>query len=84
MPLYDPVIKEFIGELMFKASSFTLSTVVSQGFETSVNPQIYAMMGNSALVKCEIPSFVADFVSVESWTDEENKEYFSGIWFGMP
>ena len=33
-------------------------------------------MGNSALLKCEIPSFVADFVSVVSWIDNDAIEYF--------
>ena len=37
------------------------------------------IVGNSALMKCEIPSFVADFVSVESWKDNENNEYFSNL-----
>ena len=36
------------------------------------------IVGNSAIVKCEVPSFVTDFVSVESWKDNENNEYFSG------
>ena len=33
-------------------------------------------MGNSALVKCEIPSFVSDFVSVVSWVENNDLEYF--------
>ena len=37
------------------------------------------IVGNSALVKCEIPSFVADFVSVESWKDNEGNEYFINL-----
>lgn len=36
------------------------------------------MKGNSAIIKCSIPSFVADFVSVVGWTDEEGKEYLNG------
>lgn len=27
----------------------------------------YVIKGNSAIVKCKIPSFVTDFVSIESW-----------------
>lgn len=27
--------------------------------------------GNAAVVKCKIPSFVADFVQIEAWVDEE-------------
>lgn len=36
------------------------------------------MKGNAAIIKCSIPSFVADFVSVIGWTDEEGKEYING------
>ena len=33
------------------------------------------MRGNAAILKCTIPSFVADFVSVVAWIDEEAVEY---------
>ena len=33
------------------------------------------MRGNSAIMKCLIPSFVADFVSTEAWIDEEGTEF---------
>jgi hypothetical protein len=32
------------------------------------------MVGNDALFKCQIPSFVSDLVTVESWTDSEGIE----------
>ena len=51
---------------------------VNQEYETNAEKE-YAIIGNSALLKCKIPSFVADFVAVESWKDNENNEYFSGI-----
>lgn len=35
----------------------------------------YVIRGNSAIMKCEIPSFVADFVFVDSWEDSEGKTY---------
>ena len=35
--------------------------------------------GNDALLKCEIPSFVADFVIVESWIDSNENEYFAEV-----
>lgn len=31
----------------------------------------YVIRGNSAVLKCSIPSFVADFVRVDSWIDEQ-------------
>ena len=39
----------------------------------------YIIAGNSALLKCEIPSFVADFVMVENWIDSDENEYFIGM-----
>lgn len=36
------------------------------------------MRGNSAILKCLIPSFVADFVSVTAWVDSDGDEYLSG------
>lgn len=50
--------------------------VVSQDFSTQAN-DVYVIIGNSALVKCEIPSFVADFVYVYSWVDEQGQDYFA-------
>lgn len=32
----------------------------------------YVIKGNSAIMKCKIPSFVADFVYVEAWIDAED------------
>ena len=29
------------------------------------------MLGNEILLKCDIPSFVADFVVVDGWVDSE-------------
>lgn len=34
----------------------------------------YVMRGNAAILKCSIPSFVADFVHVIAWVDEEGTE----------
>lgn len=40
-------------------------------FYTAEIIKTYVIRGNAAILKCEIPSFVADFVYVESWVDEE-------------
>ena len=40
---------------------------------------VYVIIGNTALFKCEIPSFVADFVSIDSWNDNVGKQYFSDL-----
>lgn len=34
----------------------------------------YVMRGNAAILKCSIPSFVADFVYVTAWVDDEGTE----------
>lgn len=34
----------------------------------------YVMRGNAAILKCSIPSFVADFVHVIAWVDDEGSE----------
>ena len=52
--------------------------VVTQDYETDV-PKAYIINGNSALLKCVVPSIVADFVSVEGWNDNNNNEYFSSV-----
>lgn len=33
------------------------------------------MRGNSAILKCLIPSFVADFVYVLAWINEDEEEF---------
>lgn len=33
------------------------------------------LRGNTALLKCHIPSFVADYVFVSSWTSDDGDEY---------
>ena len=40
----------------------------------------YVILGNDALMKCEVPSFVTDLVSVTGWTEVENiqREILSG------
>ncbi len=37
--------------------------------------------GNDALLKCDVPSFVSDFVSVDGWVDSEGDTFMSGIGF---
>lgn len=45
--------------------------VVQQDYQTDVGLE-YVIRGNGALLKCGFPSFMADYLSVESWmTDSE-------------
>ncbi|KAK4314719.1 hypothetical protein Pmani_014000, partial [Petrolisthes manimaculis] len=51
------------------------SYVVPQGYLTQVVDES-VLRGNSAIIKCLIPSFVADFVSVQAWVDGEGGSYY--------
>ena len=46
-----------------------VDVVVAQEYVAEADNE-YVINGNSAIFKCEIPSFVADFVHVTSWTEE--------------
>lgn len=48
--------------------------MVNQFYDAEIIKE-YVIRGNSAVLKCSIPSFVADFVYVESWIDEEGTVY---------
>lgn len=53
----------------------------NQDYKTSSEEE-YVILGNDAIVKCKIPSFVADFVSVVSWHDSDDKSYFTAKDYG--
>lgn len=48
--------------------------MVTQNYLVEVNNE-HVIRGNSAVIKCSIPSFVADFVTVLSWNDNTGNEY---------
>lgn len=52
-------------------------TVVAQFYDTDVNKE-YAIRGNSVILKCQVPSFVADFVAVVSWHTDQGEEFLPG------
>ncbi|XP_035901248.1 Down syndrome cell adhesion molecule-like protein Dscam2 isoform X33 [Anopheles stephensi] len=47
--------------------------VINQHYQPEILTE-YVIRGNSAILKCSIPSFVSDFVRVESWIDEDGIE----------
>ncbi|XP_065340880.1 cell adhesion molecule Dscam1 isoform X35 [Cloeon dipterum] len=62
--------------------------VVNQFYEAEIMTE-YVIRGNTALLKCSIPSFVADFVQVESWVDDDGKifvpsEQYDGKYLVLP
>ena len=56
-------------------------TVVKQVYKTSVGEE-YVIKGNSALLKCNIPSFVADFVQVTGWTTDAGETFLPSNNYG--
>ena len=50
--------------------------VITQEYETNAERE-YVIIGNTALMKCEIPSFVNDFITVNAWVDNENREIYN-------
>ncbi|KAL4143242.1 hypothetical protein QTP88_005598 [Uroleucon formosanum] len=49
--------------------------VVNQNYESELMPTEYVIRGNSAILKCSVPSFVADFITVESWVTSEGQTF---------
>lgn len=60
---------------------FFCSVVVAQFYETDVIKE-FAIRGNAAVLKCQVPSFVADFVSVVSWHIDEGDDFYPSSDFG--
>lgn len=53
-------------------------TVVNQNYEPELMPTEYVIRGNSGIMKCSVPSFVADFITVEAWVTNDGQTYARG------
>ena len=42
----------------------------------------HVILGNAALFKCSIPSFVADFVTMQAWIDNEASALYQNLNYG--
>ena len=47
---------------------------MTQPYNTEAHNE-YVVLGNDAILKCSIPSFVADFISVIGWVDNESNNF---------
>lgn len=56
--------------------------MVKQYYEIQVY-DIFVMNGNSAIFKCQIPSFVADHVDIVEWVNSANETFSLNSAFGM-
>lgn len=48
--------------------------MVLQSYESEAGNE-YVIRGNGALVKCGIPSYVADLVAVDAWIDDHGRTH---------
>uniref|UniRef100_A0AAR5PMB5 Down syndrome cell adhesion molecule-like protein Dscam2 n=1 Tax=Dendroctonus ponderosae TaxID=77166 RepID=A0AAR5PMB5_DENPD len=71
--VYACLAKNSVGSI--NSRDVNVRAVVTQYYDIDVNKQ-YAIRGNAAILKCEIPSFVADFVQVVSWHTDQNENFF--------
>ena len=56
--------------------------VATHAYEAGGGDKEYIILGNDVLLKCNIPSFVSDFVSVTSWVDSEGSEFHMNSKYG--
>lgn len=61
--------------------AFLFALVVAQSYEVEADNE-YVIRGNSAVMKCEVPSFVSDFVTVDIWRDSQGNTYKTGENYG--
>lgn len=52
--------------------------MVQQQYEAEILTE-YVIRGNHALLRCSLPSFVADFVRVESWILDDSPPLLAGV-----
>ena len=57
-----------------KSNALLSVSVAMQSYRVDVGVA-QVILGNEVLLKCDIPSFVTDFVSVSDWVDSEGIAY---------
>ncbi|XP_066145685.1 cell adhesion molecule Dscam1 isoform X31 [Euwallacea fornicatus] len=70
--VYACLAKNSVGSI--NSRDVNVRAVVNQFYNAEILAE-YVIRGNTAVLKCSIPSFVADFVSVDSWIDDGGKIY---------
>ncbi|XP_050305214.1 cell adhesion molecule Dscam2 isoform X35 [Anthonomus grandis grandis] len=73
--VYTCLAKNSIGSI--HSRDVNVRAVVAQSYEVEADNE-YVIRGNAAIMKCEIPSFVSDFVTVENWQDTQGNTFLLG------
>ncbi|XP_014244458.1 Down syndrome cell adhesion molecule-like protein Dscam2 isoform X24 [Cimex lectularius] len=71
--VYICLAKNSVGSI--HSRDVNVRAVVAQEYETNADME-YAIKGNSVVLKCKIPSFVADFVTVVSWHTDSGEDFY--------
>lgn len=71
--VYVCLAKNSVGSI--HSRDVNVRAVVAQFYETDVIKE-FAIRGNAAVLKCQVPSFVADFVSVVSWHTDQGDDFY--------
>lgn len=66
----------------FTDVKFYENLVVTQYYEADASKE-HIIRGNAAVVRCVIPSFVADFVNIVSWHTDQDESFFPGTDYGL-
>ncbi|KOX72245.1 Down syndrome cell adhesion molecule-like protein Dscam2 [Melipona quadrifasciata] len=66
-----------------KTGNRCLVAVVGQRYAVNVMDE-HVLRGNAAIIKCHIPSFVAEFVEVDSWIEDEKTEIYPSTDYVAP
>lgn len=61
---------------------FLFFSVVTQAYESEAENE-YVIRGNNVVIKCKIPSYAADFISIVSWFDSDDTEFTPNNNFGI-
>lgn len=59
-------------------SFLSIVPVVNQYYEAQVY-DVFVIKGNTAVFKCQIPSFVSDHVDIISWQDTANNKFLPPV-----
>jgi len=51
-----------------------MNLVVEQSYQLRVNDE-FVLKGNTAILKCIVPSFVGDFLEIIEWVSESGESY---------
>ncbi|XP_024082584.1 Down syndrome cell adhesion molecule-like protein Dscam2 isoform X29 [Cimex lectularius] len=71
--VYICLAKNSVGSI--HSRDVNVRAVVAQPYETDASKE-YVIRGNSVVVKCQFPSFVADFLTVVSWKTDKNEVFY--------